>query len=282
MAVTIKQLHKVSNVQTNEHRDHITEATLYFKVLGVTDEAAAVAACRADTTNIPTSYNGCLLNSFRVVDWMGVNGFEIEAQYKRNYGNGISSDLPDETEEFHASLQGIHIAYSKYFREKSVNDSEETSANFGHQIEPTEDGINAVGCDAFTATGQLVIRHCFRTLSRADEMAIEALLNHVNDATFRGRPAGTLLFSNFDKVEVGSGADAYVECTYSFSYMPNGTAKFRGATSSVSITKAGWEYAWAQYYKSESTGLQEVLIAYAEGIFDTATFSQSTLKISAS
>jgi hypothetical protein len=282
MAVTIKQLHKVSNVQTNEHRDHIIEATLYFKVLGVTDEAAALSACRADTTNIPTSYNGCLLNSFRVVDWMGVNGFEVEAQYKRNYGNGISSDLPDETEEFHASLQGIHIAYSKYFREKSVNDSEETSANFGHQIEPTEDGINAVGCDAFTATGQLVIRHCFRTLSRADEMAIEALLNHVNDATFRGRPAGTLLFSNFDKVEVGSGADAYVECTYSFSYMPNGTAKFRGATSSVSITKAGWEYAWAQYYKSESTGLQEVLIAYAEGIFDTATFSQSTLKISAS
>ena len=282
MAVTIKQLHKVSNVQTNEHRDHITEATLYFKVLGVTDEAAALAVCRADTTNVPTSYNGCLLNSFRVVDWMGVNGFEVEAQYKRNYGNGISSDLPDETEEFHASLQGIHIAYSKYFREKSVNDSEETSANFGHQIEPTEDGINAVGCDAFTATGQLVIRHCFRTLSRADEMAIEALLNHVNDATFRGRPAGTLLFSNFDKVEVGSGADAYVECTYSFSYMPNGTAKFRGATSSVSITKAGWEYAWAQYYKSESTGLQEVLIAYAEGIFDTATFSQSTLKISAS
>ena len=282
MAVIIKQLHKVSNVQTNEHRDHITEATLYFKVLGVTDEAAALAVCRADTTNVPTSYNGCLLNSFRVVDWMGVNGFEVEAQYKRNYGNGISSDLPDETEEFHASLQGIHIAYSKYFREKSVNDSEETSANFGHQIEPTEDGINAVGCDAFTATGQLVIRHCFRTLSRADEMAIEALLNHVNDATFRGRPAGTLLFSNFDKVEVGSGADAYVECTYSFSYMPNGTAKFRGATSSVSITKAGWEYAWAQYYKSESTGLQEVLIAYAEGIFDTATFSQSTLKISAS
>lgn len=282
MAVTIKQLHKVSNVQTNEHRDHITEATLYFKVLGVTDEAAALAACRADTTNIPTSYNGCLLNSFRVVDWMGVNGFEVEAQYKRNYGNGISSDLPDETEEFHASLQGIHIAYSKYFREKSVNDSEETSANFGHQIEPTEDGINAVGCDAFTATGQLVIRHCFRTLSRADEMAIEALLNHVNDATFRGRPAGTLLFSNFDKVEVGSGADSYIECTYSFSYMPNGTAKFRGATSSVSITKAGWEYAWAQYYKSESTGLQEVLIAYAEGIFNTATFSQSTLKISAS
>ena len=282
MAVTIKQLHKVSNVQTNEHRDHITEATLYFKVLGVTDEAAALAACRADTTNVPTSYNGCLLNSFRVVDWMGVNGFEVEAQYKRNYGNGISSDLPDETEEFHASLQGIHIAYSKYFREKSVNDSEETSANFGHQIEPTEDGINAVGCDAFTATGQLVIRHCFRTLSRADEMAIEALLNHFNDATFRGRPAGTLLFSNFDKVEVGSGADSYVECTYAFSYMPNGTAKFRGATSSVSITKAGWEYAWAQYYKSESTGLQEVLIAYAEGIFDTATFSQSTLKISAS
>ena len=281
MAITIKQLHKCSNVQTNEHRDQVTEATLHFKVLGVTDEAAALSACRADTTTIPTSYNGCLLNSFRVVDWMGVNGFEVEAQYKRNYGNGISSDLPDETEEFHASLQGIHIAYSKYFREKSVNDSEETSANFGHQIEPTEDGINAVGCDAFTATGQLVIRHCFRTLSRADEMTIEALLNHVNDATFRGRPAGTLLFSNFDKVEVGSGADSYVECTYSFSYMPNGTAKFRGATSSVSITKAGWEYAWAQYYKSESTGLQEVLIAYAEGIFDTATFNQTNLKISA-
>ena len=282
MAITIKQLHKVANVQTNEHRDHITEATLYFKVLGVTDEAAALAACRADTTNIPTSYNGCLLNSFRVVDWMGVNGFEVEAQYKRNYGNGISSDLPDETEEFHASLQGIHIAYSKRFRYKSVNDSSETNVNFGHQIEPTEDGINAVGCDAFTVVGQLVIRHCFRTLSRADEMAIEALLNHVNDATFRGRPAGTLLFSNFDKVEVGSGADAYVECTYSFSYMPNGTATFKGATDEISITKNGWEYGWAHYYKSESTGLQEVLMAYAEGVFDTATFSQSTLKISAS
>lgn len=282
MSITIKQLHKVSNIQTNEHRDHITEATLYFKVLGVNDEVAALAACRADTTNIPTSYNGCLLNSFRVVDWMGVNGFEVEAQYKRNYGNGISSDLPDETEEFHASLQGIHIAYSKRFRYKSVNDSSETSVNFGHQIEPTEEGLNAVGCDTFTVVGQLVIRHYFRTLSRADEMAIEALLNHVNDATFRGRPAGTLLFSNFDKVEVGSGSDAYVECTYSFSYMPNGTATFKGETDEISITKNGWEYGWAQYYKSESTGLQEVLAAYAEGVFDTATFSQSTLKISAS
>lgn len=281
MAVTIKQLHKVSNVQTNEHRDHITEATLYFKVLGVTDEAAALSACRADTTNIPTSYNGCLLNSFRVVDWMGVNGFEIEAQYKRNYGNGISSDLPDETEEFHASLQGIHIVFSKGWRQKAEGASSETTFNFGHQIEPTEDGINAIGCDAFTTVGQLVIRHCFRTLSRADEMAIEALLNHVNDAAFRGRPAGTLLFSNFDKVEVGSGADAYVECTYSFSYMPNGTATFRGTYTSVDISKLGWEYAWGKYYKSAGN-TSEVEGAYAEKIFDTATFNQTTLKISAS
>ena len=281
MAITIKQLHKCSNVQTNEHRDQVTEATLHFKVMGVSDEASAVAACRADTTTIPTSYNGCLLNSFRVVDWLGVNGFEVEAQYKRNYGNGISSDIPSETEEFHGSLQGIHIANSKYFREKSVNDSTETTVNFGHQIEPTEDGVNAVGCDSFTATGQLVIKHCFSTLSRSDEIAIEALLNHVNDAEFRGRPAGTLLFSAFDKNEVGEGSNSYVECIYTFSYMPNGTATFKGATSNISITKKGWEYAWGQYYKSTSTGLQEVLIAYAEGIFDTATFNQTNLKISA-
>lgn len=283
MTVIITQLHKCSHISTNEHRDYVTDATLFFNVQGVQDEAAALAACRADTTNIPTSYNGCLLNSFRVVDWMGVKGFEIEAQYRRNYGNGISSDLPDETEEFHGSLQGIHIAFSKGYRVKAAGESSETTVGYGHQIEPTEDGLNAVGCDSFTAVGQLIIRHCFRTLSRSDEMAIEALLNHINDATFRGRAAGTLLFSAFDKTEVGGGSNSYIECTYVFSYMPNGTATFKGDSDTLSITKNGWEYAWAKYEVDEVSSSHNKTVAYAcaEKLFDTATFSQTTLKISA-
>jgi len=287
MTIVIKQLHKCSRIQSNEHQDNIRTATLYFRVTGTQNEVSALEAMRQDTTTVPTTFNGCALDSFSVVDWLGVNGFEIEALYKRSSGNGISSSasLPPETEEFHGSLQGIHIAYSKAFREKDYGESSETTVNRGHQIEPLEDGVNAVGCDTYTAVGQLIIRHYFRTLSRSDEIAIENLLNHVNDDTFRGRAAGTLLFSAFDVTPIGTGNDAYVECVYTFSYMPNGTATFKGDNGDISITKKGWEYAWAKYFvNDQGTGgvTREVQYACAEVVFDSATFSSSTLKISAS
>lgn len=283
MAITIKQLHKVSSIRSDEHNDRINEATLYFRVLGTRDEATAIAAMRADTTNVPTSYGGCLLDSFRVSDWMGVNGFEVEAIYKRNYGVGISSEIPNETEEFHGSLQTIHIAYSNSYRTKGIDDDSESTVGFGHQIEPTEDGVNAVGCDGFAVVGQLIIKHCFSSLSRSDEIAIENLLGHVNTNEFRGRAAGSLLFANFDKVPYGN---AYVECTYTFAYMPNGTAKFRGDNGEISITKKGWEYAWAKYQAvnvGQSNEGYHVIYACAEDVVKGhAAFNNTTLKISAS
>lgn len=281
MSITIKQLHKVASIRSDEHNDRINEATLYFRVLGTRDEAAAIAAMRADTTNVPTSYGGCLLDSFRVSDWMGVNGFEVEAIYKRNYGVGISSDIPAETEEFHGNLQTIHIAYSNSYRTKGINDSAETSVGFGHQIEPMEDGVNAVGCDGFAVVGQLIIKHCFSSLSRSDEIAIENLLGHVNSNSFRGRAAGSLLFSNFDRVPYGN---AYVECTYTFSYIPNGMATFKGDNGDISITKNGWEYAWAKYVTNnagQSGESHDVEYACAENVVKgISAFNNTTLKIS--
>lgn len=277
MAITISQLHKSSDIRTNEHKDYVTEATLYYKVVGTTSEVEAIAAMRADTTTVPTSYQSCLLDSFRVTGWMGINGFEIEAVYKRNYGNGISSSLPDESVRLSGDLMPIHVAYSKGYRDASA-----TEYAYGHQIEPTADGVNCVGCDSYSATGTLVITSYFRTLSMANRIAIMAYLNHVNANTFRDFPAGTLLFSHFDVVEVGDGSDAYVECEYVFSYQANGTATFKGDNDTLSVTKYGWEYAWGEYQMEESSGTtyRNVVGAYAEKLFDSATFDSTTLQIS--
>lgn len=279
MTISISELHKCEEIRTNEHKDYVTEATLYFKVTGTTSETEAIAAMRSDTTTVPTTYNGCSLDSFRVSDWMGVNGFEIEAIYKRSSGGGISSSssLPDETVRLSGDLMPIHVAYSKGYR-----DSSNTDYAYGHQIEPTADGVNAVGCDSYSATGTLVITSYFRTLSMANRIAIMAYLNHVNSNTFRGFAAGTLLFSHFEANEIGDGSDAYVECEYVFSYQPNGTATFKGDNDTLSVTKYGWEYAWGEYQMEESSGTtyRNVIGAYAEKLFDTATFDSTTLQIS--
>lgn len=66
----------------------------------------------------------------------------------------------------------------------------------------------------------------------------------VNDAAFRGKPAGSVLFKGASGSQ--SAKDPLLlELTYTFAYTPNITNKTVGKITG--IAKKGWEYLWVEY-----------------------------------
>jgi hypothetical protein len=115
----------------------------------------------------------------------------------------------------------------------------DTGTANGAPIGATADGVE--GCDVFipSKTWSETFTFPAGTLDSAYEDAIDALLETpVNNDTFRGKPAGSVLFLGVTGRQSGLEQDAL---TCKFSYSKNVTGLQIGPISG--ITKDGWDYA---------------------------------------
>ena len=106
-------------------------------------------------------------------------------------------------------------------------------------------------------------------------LTVGGLTYHVNNATFRGLPAGSVLLE--DATGDQSAKDPlYLDVTYSFLYSPNATGLVVGDITG--IAKQGHQYLWVEY-RTEDPGGGAVKLpkrpsqVNVERVFDTADFS---------
>lgn len=108
-------------------------------------------------------------------------------------------------------------------------------------------------------------------------LAVEGLIGKVNSAAYRGRPAGSLLFSGARGSVKSEGRTALA---YSFAYSPNATGLTIGSIGS--IAKDGWDYLWVlwkpQADATAKTIVREPQAVYVERMYERDDFF-SVLKV---
>jgi len=121
----------------------------------------------------------------------------------------------------------------------------ETAVDHKGAIGITEDG-SVEGTDVpdrafkWTETWQLLLADYSFTYAGV----LDVLTGTVNDAPFRGKAAGTVLFEGAEGGQ-SSKDPLLLEVTYHFAYSPATSGETIGAITG--IAKGGWEYLWVEY-----------------------------------
>lgn len=142
----------------------------------------------------------------------------------------------------------------------------------GTLINVSEDGV--AGVDIATKIQMWTETHYFdpADVTLAYEDTLNDLVDTVNDATFRGRPAGTVKFEGYQGGERVTGV---YEITFEFAYSKPKTGIVIGSLNSVD--KNGWEYLWVWYRPEVHSGtgviIQVPRAVYVQQIFEDGDFS---------
>ena len=149
-----------------------------------------------------------------------------------------------------------------------------TAADHKGAIGVTDNGVE--GCEiiipkfSWSETWQLPIE----TYDWSYSQTLKAITGKVNAETFRGFPAGQVLFRG------GKGAGSsknpnLIEITYHFDQSDDVTAQTIGEITGVS--KAGWEYLWVHYTEEHDTSADSLArrpdSVYVEKVYEAASFN---------
>lgn len=131
------------------------------------------------------------------------------------------------------------------------------------------------GCDkivpamSFTITQYLPVA----TITNAYIQKLEAAAGHVNNAGWRGRAAGEVLFTG-----VSGSKRSEDDYTMSFKFLSQPTATGLSVGQITGIQKGGWEHLWVSYREEEATiGGKKYVVkkpfsAYCEKIYESISF----------
>jgi hypothetical protein len=149
-----------------------------------------------------------------------------------------------------------------------------TAGDHQGAIGVTDHGVE--GCEivvpkfSWTETWQLPIAEYGWGYSQV----LKAITGRVNASTFRGFPAGQVLFRG-GKGSGSSKNPALIEITYQFDQSDDVTAQTIGPITGVA--KAGWQYLWVHYQETDDPTAKKYVhrpdAVYVERVYDTADFS---------
>lgn len=159
-----------------------------------------------------------------------------------------------------------------------VQQSKETMASYGTEPEDFKGAINVQdgrveGVDIIVPESTFSETHWIddSTMTAAYQRTIQNIVGTVNDASFKGRAAGEVLFLGASGTKRGS--DDW-EVTFKFAYSPNVTNLSVGDLTVSS--KAGWNYLWVYYEQVKETetggGVTQPKWAYVERVYNTSSF----------
>ena len=108
----------------------------------------------------------------------------------------------------------------------------------------------------------------------AYSQTLKAITGKVNSETFRGFPAGQVLFRG-GKGSASSKNPSLIEINYQFDQNDDVVAQTIGAIAGVA--KAGWEYLWVHYIEEHDTTADALArrpdAVYVERVYDAASFA---------
>ena len=244
------------------------EVSLIYLVEGtdndVTAYDAAVTAL-ASTYTFDGSGNSLYLSAVDL-SRIGENEWTLNAKYTNRKGQAP----PDSTYDFDTGGGTTHITNS-IATVKSYAASG-TAPDFGKLIGVTKDSV--AGVDVTIPNYRFTESHQFdtSTITAAYKTTLFSLTGCVNNATFKGFDAGSVLFLGASGNQKG---EEDWQITYQFACSPNATGLSVG--SITGIAKRGWDYLWVMYDDAEDTTAKRIVkspvAAYVEQVYTYADFS---------
>lgn len=271
-AITVTEKYDSRKITTGNNGS----AELTYIISGTSDETTALSNL---ASTAPTSFQGFSRLS-RQIEPLGdptvTEKWEATVRYGVNNTAGSSSESGETsvfTFETGGGSQNVKQSISTI---NSYAPSGETAANFKGSINVTDNGTSqeVSGVDIVIPVYNFSETHYIddTTVDSAYKGTIYSLTGKVNDDTFKGFPAGSLLFLGASGTK--RGAD-YWELTFKFSASPNKTGLTVGDITG--ITKKGWEYLWVSYEtKTDATAGRTVKVpasVYIEKVYDEGDFS---------
>jgi hypothetical protein len=241
-------------------------ATLRYTLTGITSETMARAYCRAATVVI---YRGLYRQDIRL-DPTGLGIWNVETTYGPYVGK--QPEAGDFRWTFDTTGGTMHITNAI----ASVARFPATATNFNGLI--GVDGSSINGCDIGTDSRKWTETRQLNADSIGFDYGdiIEELTFTTNSASFRGKPAGYVLFMG--ATGGGSNKDPdIIELTFNFA---TGRVLTNKTISGITgISKKPWEYLWFRY-KPETydvDGVKEKIMvaksAHVEQVFESGDFS---------
>lgn len=240
------------------------QIVLRWIVLGVTNELVVKALVSAYSGPVCDNLFQQIVSAKQIAP----DTWEAEVQYgvlKRPEANEykFTFDTTGGRQKITQSLETVH----KYAP------SGKTPADHKGAIGVTDHGVE--GCEivvpkyAWTETWQLPIDIYNWSYSQV----LKSVTGRVNSGTFRGFPAGQVLFHGGK----GSGSNkdpTLIEITYSFEQSDDVQSQAIGDISGVQ--KAGWQYLWVHYVEQHDSNADAIArrpdAVYVERVYDAADF----------
>jgi hypothetical protein len=224
--------------------------------MGAANDADVRATALA---SIPTSYNSIPRSSIRITEQVNDTTWKVVASYEQPDASGGSDIATLEntyTFEIGGGTQNVkqgRLATVKYPTDAPFIDG----INF--------DGENINGVDIITTQFQWSETFWFSPafVTTTYKNTISAIVGTVNDASFRGYPAGELLFLGATGTKQGNG---WWQITFKFARERNQTSISVGDIHN--IAKTGWQYMWVRYEDAvDGTGANKMLVKKAKAVY---------------
>jgi len=217
-----------------------------YVIQGITDEAEALTLLAATA---PSIYNELVRKTVRVspVDrtsdiWIG----EVE------YVSPEDAEKPEgesETVRFTISGSPQHITQAISTSGAYVP-AAKVATDYKDAINVVDsDGSRTVaGIDINVSLYKWTERHIISAANMTEAYVgrLKEVADHVNNATFRNHPAGTVYFAGADGSKRSDGA---WDVTFDFAHSANVTGRTIGTIKG--IAKKGWEYLWVAYREAK-------------------------------
>ena len=245
--------------------------TVPYGIFAAADEAAA----RVCALTIPTTYNSLPRQSITGFEQINETTWKVVARFAQPDASGGSDPATlTATYSFETGggTQNVKQSYTGEARRYSAADGSTGSA--------TESAINfdkeAVhGVDIVVPQYQFSETHWFAPglVTEAYKNTVGAYTGWINNATFRGFPAGEVLFLGASGSQQ---ANSYWQITFKFAVQPNRTSLDIGNSGIVVDAKKGWQYLWIRYEDAiEGTGankhhIKKAVAAYVEAVYRAA------------
>lgn len=231
-------------------------ATIPYAIIGAADEADAKATALA---SIPTTFNGIPRSGITISERVNATTWKAIASYEQpDSGGGSDTATLENTYTFEIGggtqnvKQGL-VATVKYPADAASIDG----INF--------DGENVNGVDIVTTQYQWSETYWFSpaVVTTTYKQTLSAIVGTVNDATFRGFPAGEVLFLGASGTKQGNG---WWQITFKFARERNSTGLSVGTITG--IAKTGWQYMWVRYEDDVGgAGANKALIKKAKAVY---------------
>ena len=235
---------------------------LSWVVLGTTNDLMVKALVRATT---PAIYDGLVLQTVAAKE-TAPEAWDCQAKY------GVRKP-PKEYE--------YKFAFDTTGGKQKITQAKEHIASYPSGTAGDHQGAIGVtdhdvaGCEivvpkfSWSETWQLPIAD----YGWAYSQALKAVTGRVNAGSFRGFPAGQVLFHG-GKGSASNKDPSLIEITYTFEQSDDVSSVTIGTISGVS--KAGWQYLWVHYQETDDQTAKKFVhrpdAVYVERVYDAASF----------